>query len=252
MPPGPALIRRLMPDRAALITGASSGIGLAIARMLGDEGHGITVAARRPEKLAATAAWLRDAGLEVEEVAASLTDEADVQRVVAAHRDRWGRLDVLVNNAGVGFGAAVADQPTKRIDMQLDLNLRAVILFYRECAELLRAAGAEHRTALVVNTSSLSGKSGQAWLNVYSATKAAVIGWTQAMNQELNADGIRSVALCPGFVNTPMTEFIREQVPPEQMIQPEDIAEAVRFVLRTSPNCVVPEIVFQRPGEAAL
>jgi NAD(P)-dependent dehydrogenase (short-subunit alcohol dehydrogenase family) len=239
-----------MPDRAALVTGASSGIGLAIARMLGEEGHGLTVAARRREKLAEAVAQLRDAGFEVEEVAGNMADEADVQRIVAAHRDRWGRLDVLVNNAGVGVGAAVADTVTKRIDMQLDVNVRAIILFYRECAELLRAAGAEHRNALVVNTSSLSGKSGQPWLSVYSATKAAVIGWTQAMNKELNGDGIKSVALCPGFVDTPMTQFVRERVSQDQMIRPEDISAAVRFLLRTSPNCVVPEIVFQRPGEA--
>src|SRR5215204_944309 len=239
-----------MPDRAALVTGASSGIGLAIARMLGEEGHGLTVAARRPEKLAEAVAQLRDAGFEVEEVAGNMADEADVQRIVAAHRDRWGRLDVLVNNAGVGVGAAVADTVTRRIDMQLDVNVRAIILFYRECAELLRAAGAEHRNALVVNTSSLSGKSGQRWLSVYSATKAAVIGWTQAMNKELNGDGIKSVALCPGFVDTAMTQFVREHVSQDQMIRPEDISEAVRFLLHTSPNCVVPEIVFQRPGEA--
>ena len=239
-----------MPDRAALVTGASSGIGLAIARMLGEEGHGLTVAARRPEKLADAVAQLRDAGFEVEEVAGNMADEADVQRIVAAHRDRWGRLDVLVNNAGVGVGAAVADTVTKRIDMQLDVNVRAIILFYRECAELLRAAGAEHRNALVVNTSSLSGKSGQPWLSVYSATKAAVIGWTQAMNKELNGDGIKSVALCPGFVDTAMTQFVREHVSQDQMIRPDDISEAVRFLLHTSPNCVVPELVFQRPGEA--
>jgi NAD(P)-dependent dehydrogenase (short-subunit alcohol dehydrogenase family) len=239
-----------MPDRAALVTGASSGIGLAIARMLGEEGHGLTVAGRRPEKLAEAVAQLRDAGFEVEEVAGNMADEADVQRIVAAHRDRWGRLDVLVNNAGVGVGAAVADTVTKRIDMQLDVNVRAIILFYRECAELLRAAGAEHRNALVVNTSSLSGKSGQPWLSVYSATKAAVIGWTQAMNKELNGDGVKSVALCPGFVDTAMTQFVREHVSQDQMIRPEDISEAVRFLLHTSPNCVVPEIVFQRPGEA--
>jgi NAD(P)-dependent dehydrogenase (short-subunit alcohol dehydrogenase family) len=239
-----------MPDRAALVTGASSGIGLAIARMLGEEGHGLTVAGRRPEKRAEAVAQLRDAGFEVEEVAGNMADEADVQRIVAAHRDRWGRLDVLVNNAGVGVGAAVADTVTKRIDMQLDVNVRAIILFYRECAELLRAAGAEHRNALVVNTSSLSGKSGQPWLSVYSATKAAVIGWTQAMNKELNGDGIKSVALCPGFVDTAMTQFVREHVSQDQMIRPEDISEAVRFLLHTSPNCVVPEIVFQRPGEA--
>jgi NAD(P)-dependent dehydrogenase (short-subunit alcohol dehydrogenase family) len=238
-----------MPERAALVTGASSGIGFAIARILGEEGYGLTLAARRPEKLAAAAAELRDAGLAIEEVAANMADEADIQRVVAVHRERWGRLDVLVNNAGVGVGANVSDVVAKRVDMQLDVNLRAVILFYRECADLLRAAGAEHRNALVVNMSSISGKSGQPWLSVYSATKAAVIGWTQAMNKELNGDGVKSVALCPAFVDTPMTEFVREQVPQKDMIRPEDIAEAVRYLLKISPQCVVPEIVFQRSGE---
>jgi NAD(P)-dependent dehydrogenase (short-subunit alcohol dehydrogenase family) len=239
-----------MPDRAALVTGASSGIGLAIADLLGEEGHALTVAARRPEKLAAAAEELRGKGYEVAEVAGNLTAEDDIQRVVAAHRERFGRLDVLVNSAGVGVGAPLADHQTKRVDMQLDLNLRAIILFYRECADMLRAAGAEHRGALVVNLSSIAGKGGAGWLSVYAATKAAVIGWTQSMNKELAADGIKSVALCPGFVDTPMTEFIREQVKPEEMIRPGDVAEAVRFLLRTSPTCVVPEIVFQRPGEA--
>lgn len=238
-----------MPERAALVTGASSGIGFAIARTLGEEGYGLTLAARRPDKLAEAAASLRDAGLAIEEVAANLADEADIQRVVAAHRERWGRLDVLVNNAGVGVGASVSDVVAKRVDLQLDVNLRAVILFYRECADLLRAAGAEHRNALVVNMSSISGKSGQPWLSVYSATKAAVIGWTQAMNKELNGEGVKSVALCPGFVDTPMTEFVREHVAQEDMIRPEDIAEAVRYLLKISPQCVVPEIVFQRFGE---
>jgi NAD(P)-dependent dehydrogenase (short-subunit alcohol dehydrogenase family) len=238
-----------MPDRAALITGGSSGIGLAIADVLGQEGYALTVAARRPEKLSAAVSELREKGYDVEEVAGNLSDEADIQRVVAAHRDRHGRLDVLVNSAGVGIGAAVADMETKRVDMQLDVNLRSIILFYRECAEMLRAAGAEHRSALVVNLSSISGKSGQPWLSVYSATKAAVIGWTQAMNKELNGEGIKSVALAPGFVDTPMTEFVKQSIPAEEMMRTSDIAEAVRFLLRTSPACVVPEIVFQRPGE---
>src|SRR5918992_5200730 len=142
-----------MPERAALVTGASSGIGLAIADVLGEMGHGLTVAARRPEKLAGAVEQLRGKGYDVEEVAANLTSEEDVQRVVGAHRERFGRLDVLVNSAGVGIGAPVAEIQTKRADMQLDLNLRAIVLFYRECADLLRAAGAEHRNALVINLS---------------------------------------------------------------------------------------------------
>src|SRR4051794_549309 len=239
-----------MPNRAAIVTGGSSGIGLAIAHMLGQEGHALTVAARRPDKLAAAAEELRGAGYDVHEVAGNMADEETIKGVVAAHEERFGRLDVLVNNAGVGVGAPAAEHETKRIDLQLGVNLRAIVLFYREALPLLRAAGAEHRNALVVNTSSISGKSGQPWLSVYSATKAGVIGYTQAMNKELNGDGIKSVALAPGFVETPMTEFVREQVAAEDMIRPQDIAEAVRFVLHTSPNCVIPEIVFQRPGEA--
>src|SRR3954469_24471657 len=214
-----------MPDRAALVTGASSGIGLAIADLLGEEGYGLTVAARRPDKLSAAVEGLRGKGYDVEEVAANLTEEEDIQRVVAAHRERFGRLDVLVNNAGVGVGAPVAEHQTKRVDMQLDLNLRAIILFYRECADLLKAAGAEHRNALVINLSSIAGKGGAGWLSVYAATKSAVIGWTQWMNKELESDGIKNVALCPGFVDTPMTDFVREHVPSEQMIQPSDITE---------------------------
>jgi NAD(P)-dependent dehydrogenase (short-subunit alcohol dehydrogenase family) len=132
--------------------------------------------------------------------------------------------------------------------MQLDVNLRAPLLFYRECAALLRVAGAEHGNALVVNVASLSGKSGQPWLSVYSASKAGLIGFTQAMNKELGADGIKSVALAPGFVDTPMSDFAKGEVKAEEMIRTQDIAEAVRFLLRLSPFCVVPEIVFQRPS----
>jgi len=238
-----------MAERAAIVTGASSGIGLAIAEMLGDEGHALTVAARRPEKLEAAAAQLRERGHEVEAVAANMSSEEEIQGVVARHRERFGRLDVLINNAGVGIGASVGDTATKRLDMQLDVNLRAIVLFYRECVDLLRAAAAEHRSALVVNTASIAGKSGQGWLSIYSATKHGVVGFTQAMNRELGGEGIKSCALCPGFVDTAMTDFVKESVSPDEMIQPADIAEMVRALLRVSPACVVPELIFQRPGE---
>jgi NAD(P)-dependent dehydrogenase (short-subunit alcohol dehydrogenase family) len=239
-----------MAERAAIVTGASSGIGLAIAEMLGAEGHGLTVAARRPEKLEAAAGGLSDKGFDVNVVAAQLTEEEGVQRVVASHRERFGRVDVLVNNAGVGIGAPVAEIVTKRLDLQIDLNLRSIVLFYRECADLLRAAGAEHRRALVVNTASIAGKHGQAWLSVYSATKAAVIAFSQSMHRELSGEGIKSTALCPGFVDTPMTEFVKGQVDAADMIQPADIAAAVKLLLEVSPACIIPEIQFVRPGEA--
>jgi NAD(P)-dependent dehydrogenase (short-subunit alcohol dehydrogenase family) len=237
-------------QRAAIVTGASSGIGLAIARILGQEGYGLTVAARRPDKLESAAQGLVADGFDVQAIAANVSDEAEIQKVVGAHREKYGRLDVLVNNAGVGVGAAVADIQTKHIDMQLDINLRSIVLFYRECMGMLREAAAETKNVLVVNTSSISGKHGEAWLSVYSATKHGVVGWTEAMNKELGKEGIKSTALCPAFVDTPMTEFAKAHVPAEDMIRPEDIAEAVRYLLRTSPACIVPEIMFERPGDS--
>jgi NAD(P)-dependent dehydrogenase (short-subunit alcohol dehydrogenase family) len=238
-----------MAERAAIVTGGSSGIGLAIARMLVEEGYGVTVAARRPDKLEAAAAELGGGGHEVQHVAGNMSSEDVVRQVVQAHRDRFGRLDVLVNNAGVGIGAPVAEIQTKHLDLMLGVNLRSIVLFYRECAEMLRAAGAEHRNALVVNTASISGKFGQPWLSIYSATKHGVVGFTQAMNKELLGDGIKSCALCPAFVDTAMTEFVKDSVSAEQMIQPEDISESVRLLLKLSPACVIPEIMFQRPGD---
>ena len=98
----------------------------------------------------------------------------------------------------------------------------------------------------------MAGKSPQPFLSVYAATKSAVIAYTQAMNKELNDDGIKSVAFCPGFVDTDMSDFIKEAIPPEEMLRTSDIAAGLRFVLGLSPNCVIPEIIFQRPGEAIL
>jgi NAD(P)-dependent dehydrogenase (short-subunit alcohol dehydrogenase family) len=239
-----------MAQRTAIVTGASSGIGLAIARVLGEEGFAMTLAARRPEKLEAAAAGLAEQGFDVHAVPASLSEEEEVRKVVDAHRERHGRLDVLVNNAGVGIGATVGEIQTKYLDMQLDVNIRSIVLFYRECLPMLQAAGSEHRNALVVNTSSISGKRSEAWLSVYSATKHAVVGWTEAMNKEIGPQGIKSTALCPAFVDTPMTDFVKQHVKAEDMIRPEDVAESVRYLLRLSPHCVIPEMMFVRPGDS--
>jgi NAD(P)-dependent dehydrogenase (short-subunit alcohol dehydrogenase family) len=241
-----------MADRAAIVTGASSGIGLAVARMLAEDGHAVTMVARRPAKLDGAYEELRADGLEVQRVAANVGDEDDVRRVVAAHREAYGRLDVLMNNAGIGIGSPIGELDTKRLDIQLATNLRSIPLFYREALPMLTAAGAEHANALVVNTASVAGKQGEAWLSVYSATKFGVVGFTQSMNRELAGLGIKSTALCPGFVDTHMTAFVRGHVAPEAMIQTSDLVAAVRMLLTLSPGCVVGEIVFQPPGGGQL
>ena len=212
----------------------------------------MTISSRRPDKLEAAAAQLRDEGFDVEPVPANMANEEEIRKLVETHREHLGRLDVLINNAGIGIGGAVADAETKKLDLQLNVNLRAVYLLAREAIPMLKEAGAEHGKALMANTASYAGKHGQGWLAAYSATKFGVVGLSQALHKELGKDGVQVTALCPGFVATPMTDWIEGQVPKDQMIQPEDIAEAIRFLLRTSRNCLVPELQFVRPGDSEI
>ena len=179
-----------------------------------------------------------------------VTDEASVLALVAQTVERLGRLDVLVNNAGVGIAGLVGDQETKRVDMQLGVNLRAVQLMTREAIPLLKEAGSEHHKALVLNVASIAGKYPESFLATYSATKAAVIALSYSLHGELAKEGVQVTAFCPAFVDTAMTDWVEEQVPKEEMIRPEDIAEAVRFLLRTSPACIVPEMMFIRPSDS--
>ena len=225
-------------DRAAIVTGASSGIGYAIADMLGGEGYALTLAARRADKLEAAAHELAGRGYTVQAVAGDLGHEEAVREVVRRHGDAFGRLDVLVNNAGIGVGRPAAGVASKDIELQLGINLRSLFYFYREALALLRAAA----PSLVVNVSSMAGVTAAPELGVYSATKHGVVGYTKSMTAELARDGIRSTVLCPAYVDTPMAEAVKERVPAETMIQVGDVAEAVRYLLRISSACLIPEI----------
>ena len=238
--------------RAALVTGASSGIGLAIAAMLAEEGYDLTLTSRTAAKLESAAGPVSALGTEVQTVAADVGDPEQIAGVVAAHRERFGRLDVLVNNAGLGIVAALGAIETRHLDLQLAVNLRATILFYREAEAMLRAAGAEHGEALVVNTASITGKVGEPELGVYSATKHGIVGFTQAMQRELGPAGIKSCVLCPGFVDTQLSDYVKDTVPAATMIRAEDVAESVRSLLRLSRHCVVPEIVMVSPETASV
>jgi NAD(P)-dependent dehydrogenase (short-subunit alcohol dehydrogenase family) len=238
-----------MVTRTALVTGGSSGIGLAIARVLAEEGFALTLSARRPDKLESAADELRAAGARVLAVAGNVAQEEDVIGVVARHRDAYGRLDVLVNNAGLGVSGPIDEVATKHVDMQLAVNLRSMILFYREAMPMLRAAGLDGG-ALVVNTSSITGKIGTAGLSVYSATKHGMVGFTEAMNQELRDARIKSCVLCPAYVDTALSDYVKDSVGAENMIRVEDIGESVRFLLRLSPHCIVPELIFRRPADS--
>src|SRR5659263_282780 len=140
-----------MAERAAIVTGGSGGIGLAIARALGEEGYVLTLSARRPEKLEESVKSLRADGFELQTVPANVADEESLVAVFAAHKEKYGRLDALVNNAGIGIGGPMEQVQAKHLDMQLAINLRSLIIATREGLPLLREAGAEHEKALLLN-----------------------------------------------------------------------------------------------------
>lgn len=236
-----------MATRAALVTGGSGGIGLAIARRLAESGYAVTISGRREEKLLAAAESLADDDLKVEAVVADITSEQAVIDLIAEHKRQWGRLDCLVNNAGVGIGSAIDEIQVKHFDLQVAVNLRALMVATRESVPMLKKAGEDHGKALIVNLASIAGKQYPGWLSVYAATKAAVISFSASTQKELGGSGVCSTAICPGFVATDMSEFAKEMVPPEEMMTTEDIADAVSFLLKVSPNCAIPEIVMSRP-----
>jgi len=223
---------------SALVTGGSSGIGLAIATMLRDEGYDLTLASRTQEKIEAAAAELG-----AHAIAADMGKEEDCVRVVAEHRERFGGLDVLVNSAGIGIAGTVESLQTKHVDLQLNINLRGLLLVSREAIPLLRET-----KGWIINLASIAGTAPTPGLTVYGATKAAVIALTRSQNAELDSAGVRAIALCPGFVDTPMAQW--SGLSAEEMIKPEDCAEVVRMCLRLSPRARIPQVVVERVGSS--
>jgi NAD(P)-dependent dehydrogenase (short-subunit alcohol dehydrogenase family) len=223
---------------SALVTGGSSGIGLALARALRQDGYDLTLAARRPEPL-------EEAALELDALAvsANLGDADECIRVVAAHAERYGGMNVLVNCAGIGIGGQFAEQDTKRIALQLDVNLRASLVITRESLPHLRVSRGQ-----IVTLASIAGTIPTPGLAVYGATKAALIAWTSSLNREEAEHGVRATAISPGFVATRMTEWTG--LPEEEQISPDDIVALVRAVLSLSPMARVPNIVVERLGDA--
>ena len=223
--------------KSALVTGGSSGIGLAIARALRGEGYNLTLAARKVERLEAAGAELEAATMPVD-----VRDEDACRALVEAHVGRFGGLDVLVNSAGVGVAGTIGDLTTKAWNLQQDVNLRGTFLMTREALPHLRAA-----RGYVLNLASIGGTVPTPGLSGYGASKAAVISLTRSLIREEADNGVRATALCPGFVDTPMAAWTG--LAAEEMIQPEDCAELVLALLRLSPAARVPVVVVEREAD---
>jgi short-subunit dehydrogenase len=208
----------------ALITGASSGIGEATARRLAREpGARVVLVARREDRLRALAAELGDGALVV---AADLTDEDAPARIAAAVQEAHGRLDLLVNNAGAGWRGTFADVGAANLSRTVDLNLTAPARLTEALLPLLRASA----PSAIVNVASTAGRVARPGSGAYSASKFALIGWTDALHLEEKPHGVHVGLVNPGFVATegfPQSELVAKAATRWMVSTPEKVAEAI-------------------------
>jgi len=194
-------------SRTAVVTGATSGIGLATARLLAAQGHRVYIGARDAENVAATVKEFQDEGLEVDGSTLDVRSEDSVTAFVKAAVDRFGSIDVLVNNAGRSGGGVTADIADELWQDVIDTNLTSV---FRMTRAVLNTGGMRTRTrGRIINIASTAGKQGVVLGAPYSASKHGVVGFTKALGNELAPTGITVNAVCPGYVETPMAQRVR-------------------------------------------
>ena len=225
--------------KVALITGASRGIGLAIARRLGEMGAKLSICARDPQKLENATNQLRAVAPTVFAAPVDVTLEDQIATFVQYTRKNLGPIDILVNNAGIGwFGPA--HEATEQIwDSVLDTNLKSVFLMSKAVAPGM----IERKTGHIVNISSLAGKNAFKNGGIYCASKWGLLGLTECMAEDLRQYGIRVSAVCPGSVATEFSPHTGKD--PAKMLQSEDIAHAVEMIVTQSPQSFISEILIR-------
>lgn len=229
---------------AALVTGGSAGIGLAIAAMLIDQGWSVTLVGRDRDKLRGAATQLGTDRVRV--IAANLATHV-ASDVVAEHVRHHARLDLLVNNAGAGLIGPIQHKTSKELDLELTLNLRSAVSLIQEALPHLHDAARIDGASWIINVSSMTATETPPYASVYSATKAALVALSRSLHAELSSDGIHVTALTPGLVDTPGTSWAPEHTR-DLMIPAEDVATAVRFLLGQSPRCFVPVLPLVTAG----
>ena len=225
--------------KLAVVTGASRGIGFAIARRLAQLGANLGVCARDAYRLASAKSELEREGTKVLAIAADLSKPGEIKSFVARVEQSLGPVDILINNAGVGYFAPVQDATEENWDAVLDTNLKAVFLLSKAVAKGM----IQRKTGHIVNIASLAGKNAFAGGAIYCASKWGLLGLTQCMAEDLRPHGIRVSAVCPGSVNTEFSPHSGKD--PGKMLQPEDVARVVETIVTQEAQSFISEVLLR-------
>ena len=228
-----------IPGQVALITGASRGIGLAIARRLGKMGARVSICARDQANLEEAVSGLRAEGSDVLATAADVTREDQISTLVRNTQQNLGPIDILVNNAGIGIFGPFLQQSEADWDAVINTNLKSVFLMSLAVApEMI-----QRKTGQIINIGSLAGKNTFANGAIYCASKWGLLGLTGCMAEDLRGHGIRVSAICPGSVNTEFSPHAGKDA--SKMLQPDDVAHAVAALVTQSPGSFISEVLMR-------
>lgn len=235
-------------ERTAIVTGASAGIGAAVTAELCRQGFAVTMAARTSSRIDDAARRLRSEGFDAEPVTLDVTEPDAAERLVAVHVERFGGLDVVVANAGWGTNGRAASAAPAAIERMVQTNLTSTFALAAAAVPVLRRTDARERPGWFIVTSSISGLWPTPGFAGYSATKAASISLARSIAAEEAERGVRACAICPAFVATDMTAWLKDELPSDEMLAADDVAGAVRFLLGLSQYASVTEMVLRRVG----
>lgn len=240
-----------MTNPSALVTGASRGIGLGVATRLARLGYGLTISARDRDTLETVAQQLLDQGAtKVVPVVVDLGDPEAAQVLTTAHQREFTTLRALILNAGVGTAGPIAEFPKRRLDKTVAVNFAAPFALLQSALPMLRAAAQlqPELGAKVVAVTSITGTYAEAGLAAYGATKAALGSLIDTLNLEESRNGVTGSNIAPAYVDTAMSDWIKDRIPAEDMLEINDIVELVDAILRLSARAVVPKVVVSRAG----
>jgi 3-oxoacyl-[acyl-carrier protein] reductase len=228
--------------QTAIVTGASQGLGQAIARELAANGARVACVARRGDKLSQTVSDISQAGGAAEAFVCDVKDKASIEKLVDTVGEGWGRLDILVNNAGVTRDNLLPRMTDEEWDEVINTNLRGAFLFSRAASRYMMRA----RYGRIINISSVSGLVGNPGQTNYSASKAGLIGLSRSLSRELAKRKVTVNAVCPGFIESEMTRILgpvvveeaKKRIPAQRLGTPEDVASAVLFLASPAASYV--------------